>query len=301
MKLTAIILTFNESLHLARCLASLQDVASRVVVVDCFSTDDTLEIARTHGARVVQHPFVTQATQFNWALTQIDPDTDWILRLDADEYLTSDLIAEIQSHLPAVDPEIDGVYCSRRMTFQGRLIRHGGVFPIRVLRLFRYGRGQCENRWMDEHIKVAGPTVDFNGEIIDDNLNTLTWWTEKHNRYASREAVDLLNLEYGFMPHDSVADLRGGSQAGVKRWLKERVYTRLPGGFRAFAYIFYRYVLRLGFLDGQSGTAFHVLQGFWYRYLVDAKVAEVKRWMRESDGDVVQAIEAILDIRVGDR
>jgi hypothetical protein len=124
------------------------------------------------------------------------------------------------------------------MTFQGRLMRHGGIFPVRVLRLFRLGRGQCENRWMDEHIKVAGPTVDFKGELIDDNLNSLTWWTDKHNKYASREAVDLLNLQYHFMPHDSVASLRGGKQAGVKRWVKEVVYARLPGGFRAFAYFF---------------------------------------------------------------
>ena len=101
------------------------------------------------------------------------------------------------------------------MTFQGRLIRHGGVFPVRVLRLFRHGCGQCENRWMDEHIKVAGPTVDFKGELIDDNLNSLTWWTDKHNKYASREAVDLLNLQYHFMPRDTVASLRGGAQAGV--------------------------------------------------------------------------------------
>jgi glycosyltransferase involved in cell wall biosynthesis len=298
MKLVALILTLNEERHLARCIASVQALASEIVVVDCFSTDATLEIARIHGARVVQHPFVNQANQFNWALTQLTADTDWVLRIDADEVLTPALRAEIQARLPTLGPEIDGVYCSRRMTFQGRLIRHGGVFPVRVLRLFRYGRGQCENRWMDEHLKVAGPTVDFQHELIDDNLHSLTWWTDKHNRYASREAVDLLNLEYGFMPHDSVARLRGGSQAGFKRWLKEEIYARLPGGFRAFAYFSYRYVIRLGFLDGPAGTAFHFLQGFWYRYLVDAKVAEVKRYMSESGCNVIDAIKEILDITI---
>ena len=301
MKLVAIILTLNEERHLARCLASVRAIASEIVVADCFSTDATLEIARAQGARVIQQEWVNYATQFNWALTQLDPDTDWVLRIDADEVLTPELRAEIQARLPGLGPDIDGVYCGRRMTFQGRPIRHGGVFPVRVLRLFRYGRGQCENRWMDEHIKVAGPTVDFTGELIDDNLNSLTWWTAKHNQYASREAVDLLNLEYHFMPHDTVASLRGGSQAGVKRWLKEQVYARLPGGFRAFAYFFYRYVIRLGFLDGQAGTAFHFLQGFWYRYLVDAKVAEVKRYMAASGCDVVEAIERVLAISVVNR
>jgi glycosyltransferase involved in cell wall biosynthesis len=299
MKLVAIILTLNEEQHLARCIASMAGVTSEVVIADCFSTDGTLEIARAHGARVIQREWVNYATQFNWALTQLDADTDWVLRIDADELLTHELVAEIKAYLPSIDPEVDGVYCSRRMTFQGRLMRHGGIFPVRVLRLFRKGRGQCENRWMDEHIKVAGPTVDFKGELIDDNLNSLTWWTEKHNKYASREAVDLLNLQYHFMPHDSVASLRGGKQAGVKRWVKEMVYARLPGGVRAFAYFFYRYVIRLGFLDGQAGTAFHFLQGFWYRYLVDAKVAEVQRYMQEKDVDAVVAMERVLGVRVG--
>ena len=300
MNVTAVILTFNEEQHLARCIASVQAVATDVVVVDCSSTDATLDIARAHGARVLQHAWVNHATQFNWALTQLGADTEWVLRIDADEVLTPALIEEIRTRLPGIGPEIDGVYWGRRMTFQGRLIRHGGVFPVRVLRLFRHGRGQCENRWMDEHIKVAGPTADFAGEMIDDNLNSLTWWTDKHNRYASREAVDLLNLEYRFMPHDTVANLRGGKQAGVKRWLKECVYARLPGGFRAFAYFFYRYVLRLGFLDGQAGTAFHFLQGFWYRYLVDAKVVEVKRYMREHRVGVVEAIERVLGVQLGE-
>lgn len=297
MKLTAVILTFNEAKHLPRCLASLANVVDRVLVVDCYSSDETVALARAHGARVVQRAWFNYADQFNWALTQLDPDTEWVLRIDADEYLTPPLAEEIRTGLPAVRPEVDGVYVNRRMTFQGRLIRHGGVFPVRVLRLFRAGRGQCERRWMDEHIKVAGPTLAFRGELIDDNLNSLTWWTDKHNKYASREAVDLLNLEFGFMPHDTVAGLRKGSQAGFKRWLKERVYARLPGGFRAFAYFFYRYVMRLGFLDGRQGTAFHFLQGFWYRYLVDAKLAEVKHYMACHGVDVTEAIERVLEIR----
>ncbi len=299
MKLVAVVLTLNEAQHLPRCLASLEGVANQVLVADSYSTDDTLTIAQAHGARVVQHPFVTCAAQFNWALTQLDKDCDWVLRIDADEYLTPELAAEIWQRLPQLGPDVDGVYCGRRMTFQRQLIRFGGVFPVQVLRLFRYGRGQCENRWMDEHINVAGRTVHFKGELIDDNLNALTWWTEKHNRYASREAVELLNLKYGFKLEDSAACLGGGvRERGRRRWLKESVYARLPGGLRAFAYFFYRYVLRLGFLDGRAGASFHFLQGFWYRYLVDAKVAEVRRYMRTHSCDVTTAIEQVLEIRV---
>jgi len=298
MRLVAVVLTYNEKHHLPRCLESIRGVVDEVLVVDSFSSDGTEAIARKLGARTVQHRWVNYATQFNWALTQVESDTDWVLRIDADEVLTTELVSEIKECLFELGEDIDGVFVNRRMSFQGRMIRHGGVFPVQVLRLFRLGRGQCENRWMDEHIKVAGSTVAFNGELIDDNLNSLTWWTDKHNHYASREAVDLLNLEYGFMSHDSVASLRDGSQAGFKRWLKERVYARLPGGGRAALYFFYRYLFRLGFLDGQPGFAFHFLQGFWYRYLVDAKVAEVRRCILEERVDVAVAIERILGIKL---
>ncbi len=296
--LTTIILTLNEAQHLPRCLASLEGVVDSIVVVDCYSSDETVAIAKSHGATVLQNVWVNYATQFNWALTQLDDNTKWVLRIDADEYLTPELASEIRERLSQIGTEIDGVYCGRRMTFQGRLIRFGGVFPIRVLRLFRYGRGECENRWMDEHVKVRGPTVDFEGEIIDDNLKSLTWWTEKHNSYSSREAVDLLNLKYGFMPLDSVASLGSGSQAGVKRWIKENIYARLPGGFRAFAYFIYRYLLRFGFLDGRAGTAFHFLQGFWYRYLVDAKVYEIEQHIKKTGCSVSDAISQVLSINV---
>jgi glycosyltransferase involved in cell wall biosynthesis len=296
--ITAIILTYNEEQHLGRCIQSLQDIVTKIIVVDCYSNDKTIDIACQYGARVVQRKWVNYATQFNWALTQLDSKTDWILRIDADEILTLALIEEIREQLPNITSEIDGIYWGRRMTFQGSLIRYGGVFPIRVLRMFRYGCGHCENRWMDEHIKVLGKTVDFTGEMIDDNLNSLTWWTDKHNNYASREAVDLLNLEYNFSLHDSVAALHGGKQAEVKRWFKERIYARLPGGFRALVYFLYRYVLRLGFLDGREGAAFHFLQGFWYRYLVDSKIAEVRRYMVMHKVEVEEAIAHVLAIHL---
>lgn len=298
MKIVAVILTSNEGRHLRRCIESIKEVADEVLVMDCYSTDDTLEVANELGARVHQKVWVNYAIQFNYALSQLTEDIEWVLRIDADEYLTPALVVEIRQNLVNLPGDVVGVHLPRRMTFMGRLIRHGGVFPVQVLRLFRRGAGQCENRWMDEHIKVAGKTVDFKSELIDDNLNSLTWWVNKHNIYASREVVDLLNLEYGFMPHDTVASLSNGSQASLKRWIKEKVYARLPGGFRAFAYFCYRYFLRFGFLDGKEGTAFHVLQGFWYRYLVDAKLTEVKRYIRNNSCSVEQSIRDVLGIDV---
>lgn len=298
LTLTVIILTFNEARHIERAMASVAGFADRVLVVDSLSTDRTRELAEAAGATVLKNPWKNYATQFNWALDNLPEGTDWVLRLDADELVTEALASEIKEKLARFGNEIDGVFVPRRMTFLGKTIRWGGVFPVQVLRLFRAGRGRCENRWMDEHIQVSGKTAAFTGELIDDNLNSLTWWTAKHNSYASREVVDLLNLRYGFMPHETVADLAGGQQAGVKRWIKEHVYARLPGGARAFFYFLYRFVLRLGFLDGSRGAAFHVLQGFWYRYLVDMKLLEVTRYMEDHDVTAPVAIREVLGIEV---
>ena len=298
MKLTAIILTLNEARHLERCILSIKGVASEIVVVDCFSSDATLEIAYKNGARVIQNEWVSHANQFNWALTQIDSNPDWILRIDADEYLTKELALEIKSNLPNIDNEVEGIYLARRMKFQGCLICHGGVFPIDVLRLFRFGKGICENRWMDEHIKVAGRKSRFHGEIIDDNLHSMDRWIDKHNKYASREAIDLLNLRFHFMPLDSIAELRNGNRTEIKRWFKEVIYFRMPLGIRAFTYFFYRYLICMGFLDGSAGTSFHFLQGLWYRYLVDVKVSEVCRYMHEHNVGPKEAIKEIFGIQI---
>jgi len=298
MTLATVILTKNEARHIGRAISSVNSIADRVLVVDSGSTDETVSIAERLGAKVIQNPWRNYASQFNLALENLPEQTDWVLRLDADEIVTPGLAAEIREGLAALPPETQGVYVSRRMHFLGRRISWGGVFPVRVLRLFRHGHGHCENRWMDEHIIVDGDTTEFSGEIIDDNLNSLTWWTEKHNSYASREVVDILNQQYKFMPQESVARLRGGQQAGIKRWIKENLYARLPGGLRALAYFIYRFFLRLGFLDGKEGTAFHVLQGFWYRYLVDMKLHEVKSYLTSNSVDVETAIKDVLGVDV---
>ena len=295
---TAIILTKNEAKHIERCISSISPLVETILVVDSHSTDETVQLAERLGAKVVCNDWVNYANQFSWGVQQLADSTGWVLRIDADEYLTPELATNLRDIVNEAEPDLEGVYCDRRMAFQGRIIKHGGVFPVHVLRLFRYGKGQIENRWMDEHIQVEGSTVRARGELIDDNLNDLTWWTEKHNSYASREAVDLLNLEYDFMPKDSVAAVTGGGQAGFKRWLKEVVYARFPGGGRAAAYFVYRYLFRLGFLDGKEGAAFHFLQGFWYRYLVDAKVEEVRRYMRTEQVGAVIAIKKVLGIKV---
>ena len=297
MKLTVLVLTFNEELHLARCLQSILPLTKDIVVVDCFSHDQTIAIAKQYGARVLERAWENNhSTQVNWALTQLPADTEWIMRIDADEYLTPDLITQIKEVLPTLASDVEGLTCIRKMVFQGKLIEHGGVGANRVMRIFRYGKGQSEARWMDEHIKIGGRSVNLSGALIDDNLRPLSWWIEKHNNYSSREAVDLLNLKYGFTGTNSVASLNSSTSIGTKRWIKENVYAKLPGGLRAWAYYVWRYIFMMGFLDGAKGAQFHFLQALWYRSLVDAKVTEVERYMANHKVDPTVAIQKVLGI-----
>ena len=304
INLTAIILTYNEELHLARCLASAAKLTPNLVVVDCFSTDKTLEIAKQFGAQILQRAWDgSHSTQVNWALKQLaslpgaSEKSQWVMRIDADEILTPQLIDQIQRTLATVPDEICGISCIRKMKFQGKLIRFGGVGANRVIRIFRYGFGQSESRWMDEHIKVEGKTISLTGAIIDDNLRSLAWWIEKHNGYSSREAVDLLNLQYQFAAQNSVAALNlSRTSIGLKRWIKEHIYAKLPGGARSLAYFVWRYVVMLGFLDGARGTQFHFYQALWYRYLVDCKVAQVQDYIQEYQVSPQLAIKHVLGI-----
>ena len=299
MTLTAVILTFNEARHIERALRSVAPIAERLLVVDSGSTDDTAARARALGATVLTHPFVNQARQFNWALDQLPADTGWVLRLDADEIVSGALATEIATRLPALPAHVTGLTLPRHIVFLGRRIRHGGVSPTPVLRLFRHGRGRSEDRWMDEHITVDGTVAALSGALTDDNRNPLGWWIDKHNRYASREALQILLTEDA-APTSTSASTPGtrriGPRAATTRWLKDHLYARTPTSLRALAYFLYRYLLRGGFRDGYPGLAFHVLQGFWYRFLVDAKLHEARAHRAATGADLSQTAYEILGL-----
>jgi len=170
----------------------------------------------------------------------------------------------------------------------GRWIKHGDIYPRRMLRVWRNGRGRCENRWMDEHIIVQGDVKHLNADIADINLNNITWWISKHNQYATREAIDILlsKVKQTECPERGTLSM----QAKVNRWFKHTVYARTPIGLRSFLYFIYRYILRLGFLDGWPGLAFHFLQGYWYRFLVDVKVWEIQQMMEVRHQSLEQVV-----------
>jgi glycosyltransferase involved in cell wall biosynthesis len=271
--ITVVILTFNEAHHITRAIDSVRAIARAILVVDSFSTDATVAIAEAAGARVIQHAFVNHAAQFQWALDHRGIATGWTLRLDADELIEADLAGTIARTLPGLPADVTGIAFDRKHIFMGRWIRHGGRYPLRLLRLWRTGQGCVEQRWMDEHVVVdVGRTIAMKGGFADANLGDLGFFTAKHNGYASREAVEVLAARYGLF--GGAADVPTAGQARRKRWIKTRIYDRLPLWVGPAGYFLYRYVIQRGFLDGRPGLIYHVLQGFWYRFLVAAKVAE---------------------------
>ena len=285
--LSVIILTHNESRHIGRCLESLRLVTDQFFIVDSFSTDDTVAIAESMGAVVMQNPWISYAFQFNFGIVNNPFSTAWLMRMDADEYLTLELAEELNASLASVEPGTAGLYVKRRVLFMDKWIKHGGYYPIWLLRLWRLNQGRCEELWMDEHIKVeGGSTQNLNHDIIDHNLNNLTWWTQKHNNYAIREVMDLLNIKYNFEEKATVTPAFFGTQEQRTRFLKIK-YANLPLFTRPFLYFTYRYFIKLGFLDGTKGLIWHVLQGFWYRFLVDAKVYEVYRKAGRDKADII--------------
>jgi glycosyltransferase involved in cell wall biosynthesis len=289
--ISVLILTFNEEPHIERCIKSLQPFTEDIFIVDSYSTDKTVVIAESLGAKVYQNKWVNYAVQYQWGLDNCPIETKWVMRMDSDEYILPELVEEINTKINMIDDETSGIYIKRRVRFMGRWIKHGSYYPIWLLRIWRYEKGKIEERWMDEHIKLSsGKTIQFENDLIDDNKRNLTWWTEKHNNYAIREAVDILNIIYDFKKYDEVEPNLMGTQEQRKRWLKIR-YASMPLFLRPILYFAWRYFFKLGFLDGKQGLVWHFLQGFWYRFLVDAKIYEIYLKVGKDRGAILKYLK----------
>jgi glycosyltransferase involved in cell wall biosynthesis len=281
--LSVVVLTFNEERNLEACLTSVSSWVRDVFVVDSGSTDRTCAIAEAHGARVVRHAFDTHARQWQWALATLPLRTSWVLALDADQRVMPALRTAIEAAVdPASGEDVSGGFVNRRQVFRGRWIRHGGYYPKYLLKLFRRDRVRLDDDdLVDHHFVVDGRTRILAGDLIEDNRNeaAIGVWTAKHTRYAALQArQEVRDRARG--TREPWTSMFGPPDARV-RWLKQQ-WARLPLSVRPCLYFGYRYVLRLGFLDGREGFLFHVLQGFWYRLLVDVNIAELREGERRS-------------------
>lgn len=271
---TVIILTYNEEVNISNSVSNVIEWARDVFILDSGSTDRTCELAETLGAKVFYNKFENYAKQRNHAINKLPVETEWIFFLDADEYLTEELKKEIQETISSA--EYDGFYIKRRFYFMGRWIKHGGYYPTWILRLFRKNKGIVD-RDINEYVKVSGKVGYLKNDFIDDNKKGISDWIAKHNKYSTYEAEELIKFKNrkDDRQKDEFAKLFG-AQTQRKKWIKENLYVRLPLFLRSFFYFIYRYFFRLGFLDGREGLIFHFLQGFWYFFLIDAKLCEIR-------------------------
>ena len=262
LPLSVIVPVRNEARNLPRCLQSLADVGE-VYVIDSQSSDDTVAIAESHGAKVVQFHYAGGwPKKRQWAMDTLPLAYDWILLLDADEVLTPDLTEEIRRVL--LNPKADGYSIRLQLYFLGGLLRHCDA-SFWKLSLFRKGKGRFECRLKDqdasmadieihEHVVVDGPTAALRNSIVHRNVDSLSRYILKHNEYSNWESRVLWRAEGE--PEEMKADLFG-TQAQRRRWLKRNLY-RLPGS--PVLLFLYRYVFRPGFLDGVPGLIYCTFQ-----------------------------------------
>ena len=265
--ITAIILTKNEEVNIGDCIESIKMVVKRIVVIDSYSTDKTIEIAKKYGVEVYQHPFENYAKQYKYGVEVANIKTMWTLRIDADERFTPDSARELEEMCNAnMKTNVTGIVLRFKKNFLGKDLYHGGVYPWKKMNCYKTKYGSIENRNMDEHIILSsGKTIEMKQDCLHFDFKNLEYFINKHNWYSSRETVDYFeNLERK----------KNKSELDFKTWLKMRVYYKLPLGMRAHVYYIYRYYILGGFLDGKPGKVYAFLQAYWYRYLVDAKIYE---------------------------
>ncbi|MGB2705791.1 MAG: glycosyltransferase family 2 protein [Candidatus Omnitrophota bacterium] len=278
--ISVLILTKDEEPNIRQCLESIK-WADEIFIVDSGSSDKTLEIAGEYTGEISYHPFENYSRQRNNALNNLPVNNGWVLNLDADHRVSEDLRRELFALFEKeINKDIKGFLISRRTIFMKRWIRHGGHYPTYHAVLFRKGYGFCEDRLYDQHFVVNGKVKILKGDIIDIITDSITKFIERHNRWSTLEAAEFLTGN----PSEKSSAVRPdpfGNPMERRRFLRD-TYNRAPLFIRAFLYFLLRYFFRLGFLDGKEGFVFHFLQGFWYRFLVDAKIYEIRRKTEKS-------------------
>lgn len=271
--LSVVLLTFNSSASIQRTLDAIKQVSDDIHAVDSFSKDDTLAILERNGVKVTQRAFANYADQRNWAIENLMLAHEWQMHIDADEELEPGLIAAING-LDLEHAAADGFIVGRKIVFMGRVLRYGGISKTWHYRIFRSGHGRCEDRLYDQHFVGQGRVETLDAFMLDHQEDTLSEWTARHNRWSDMESREVLSG--GDRSEGQVQASRSGNRIQRAR-ANKGLYYRSPLFLRALGYFLYRYIGLLGFLDGREGLIYNVLQGFWFRFLVDAKIAEALR------------------------
>jgi glycosyltransferase involved in cell wall biosynthesis len=276
--ISILIPTLDEELHVERAVASAAPLGP-VYVLDSGSADGTSELAQLAGATVAQHPWSGYATQKNWALANLGIETEWVLFLDADEYVSPELREEIANATSS--GEFDGYYIPRQNIFLGRLLRHAWWFPDYQLRLFRAAKGRYEDRLVHEHVLLDGEASFLKQPIMHENLKGIDAFVERHLRYAAFEAAEMFRVRSG-----ELGDQRRGRFFGSwperRRALKLHVWYRIPG--RPAIRFLWMYLVKRGFLDGAQGRVYCQLLAV-EEALINAKLLELALERDQASGN----------------
>lgn len=271
-----IILTLNEEIHLPRLLDSLQGLQAPIFVVDSGSTDKTLEICGTYLVHYTCHPFENHSKQWDFALKTLPIKTPWIIGLDADHILSSDLYQLLKNFQEKDHQDIDGIYFNRKYFFRQQWIRHGGHYPKYLLKMFRHKTGYSNlNENMDHRFLVPGSVLIWrNGILLEENLkeNNISFWLRKHDRYSDLMAEEEVYRMLNPIAREPRARLWGNPDEHII-WLK-KIWRQLPRYIRPCLYLFYRLFIKGGIRDGKTGILYHFLHSFWFRLIVDIKIEE---------------------------
>ena len=273
--MTIIILTKNEELNIERCINSVKSLAKRIVVIDSASTDRTVEIARSLGAEVFEHlPFISHGNQFNWALDNIDINTTWVYRIDADEEVPEDLQNEIkQACILHANDDVTAFEMRFKIFFMGRFLYHGGAYPFRKVNIFKYGKARFNEILMRDDVMIMeGHVEKLLNDCLHYDFKDLTSWILKHNLYADCEVDTYFKQDKANEGIEMLSE-----DAKKRKTIKNKFYYNLPKFLRAKLYFWFRYYIQLGFLDGHAGFVYAYLQAYWYRVLIDAKITE-REW-----------------------
>ena len=258
---SVIILTYNEEIHIERCIKSVLKIADKIYIIDSYSSDKTLKICKKFGnkIKIYQHKYINHATQMNWAIKKIPKNKKWILRIDSDEILESNFFNKI--NLIKNINEFNGINIIIEHLFLGKKIRYGGVYPQYQIRLWKRKYGKYDNKPMDEKLILKKQNI-FNSQIkiIDWNLKGILFWFKKHYLYAQRESELFFKIKKKVIQKNKKD----------KKLNDKILYYKYPIFFRVFALVLYRFIIKKSFLDGLIGFKFCLMQTLYYRLLIDS-------------------------------
>jgi glycosyltransferase involved in cell wall biosynthesis len=276
MNISVIVLTFNSEDSIRATIDAAKKVSDDIYAVDSYSTDGTLGILAELGVTVSQRKFSDYSDQRNWAIENLPLKHGWQLHLDADEILSDELVAKIKEAMARGGGGVDGYFVPRLTRFLNKDLYHGGYYPNYHMRLFRTGAAFVEHRKYDQHFVLKGKGAKLEAPLIDDHRMSLSEWTARHNRWSDFEILDVMEGSQG---QELRADAQGTPPE--RQRAKKAKYYSAPLFLRALGLFLYRYLFKMGFLDGTPGLIYCFLQSFWFRFLVDAKIYERRMRAKE--------------------